>query len=192
MSKPIFDKLRTASGGVLSQAQVDAANQAISATSESTVAQMLGIAERMKISGAGIDLIRSFESLQLSAYNDGVGVWTIGFGTTRYPDGSMVKRGETCTREQAKAYMAHDLIKFENAVNDRVKVSITQNQYDALVSLAYNIGDNAFKSSTLLKKLNAGDYHGAADQFLVWNKGGGKVMQGLVNRRKAERALFLV
>lgn len=192
MTKQIFDKLRTASGGVLSQAQVDAANQAISATSEDNISKMLGLVDQMNISGAGVDLICSFEGYRDKAYDDGIGVWTIGYGTTRYPTGLYVQKDDTCTLAQAKSYMAHDLKKFVDAVNDGVKVSITQNQFDVLVSLAYNIGIKAFKESTLLKKLNAGDYHGAADQFLVWNKGGGKVMQGLVNRRKAERALFLV
>ena len=86
--------------------------------------------------------------------------------------------------------MAHDLKKFESAVNSAVTVPINQNQFDALVSLTYNIGTGAFKESTLLKKLNAGDCRGASAQFVVWNKGGGKVMQGLVNRRAVERELF--
>ncbi|WP_312069487.1 lysozyme, partial [Acinetobacter sp.] len=77
------------------------------------------------------------------------------------------------------------------SVNNLVKVPLSQNQFDALVSLTYNIGSTAFKNSTLLKKLNAKDYAGAADQFLRWNKGGGKVLKGLVRRREAERALFL-
>lgn len=93
--------------------------------------------------------------------------------------------------EQAKSYFKHDLAKFEKTVNESVTVPINQNQFDALVSLTYNIGSGAFKNSTLLKKLNKGDYQGAADQFLVWNKAGGKVMKGLVRRREAERALFL-
>ena len=86
--------------------------------------------------------------------------------------------------------MAHDLKKFESTVNSAVTVPINQNQFDALVSLAYNIGTGAFKESTLLKKLNLGDYKAAAAQFAVWNRGGGKVMQGLVNRRAVERKLF--
>lgn len=86
--------------------------------------------------------------------------------------------------------MTNDLKKFENTVNDVVKVPINQNQFDALLSLAYNIGSTAFKNSTLVKKLNAGDILGAADQFNVWVNAGGKRMQGLVNRRKAEKELF--
>ncbi|WP_322853093.1 lysozyme [Acinetobacter baumannii] len=128
---------------------------------------------------------------RFTAYDDGVGIWTIGIGTTVYPNGVKVKKGDTCTPEQAKAYFKHDLAKFEKTVNESVTVPLTQNQFDALVSLTYNIGSGAFKGSTLLKLLNKGDYKGAADQFLVWNKAGGKVMKGLVRRREAERALFL-
>ena len=143
------------------------------------------------ISKTGIDLISSFEGIRLNAYDDGVGVWTIGIGTTVYPNGVKVKKGDKCTLEQVKEYFAHDLKRFESSVNNLVKVPLSQNQFDALVSLTYNIGQTAFGNSTLLKKLNAKDYQGAADQFLRWNKGGGKVMKGLVRRREAERALFL-
>ena len=86
--------------------------------------------------------------------------------------------------------MVEDLKKFEHAVDQAVKVSIDQNQFDALVSLTYNIGAGAFRNSTLLKKLNVGDYHGASAQFDVWNKASGRVLQGLVNRRSVERTLF--
>ena len=143
------------------------------------------------ISKTGIDLISSFEGIRLNAYDDGVGVWTIGIGTTIYPNGTKVKKGDKCTQEQALEYLQHDLKSFEKTVNDSVKVPLSQNQFDALVSLSYNIGSGAFKNSTLLKKLIDKDYAGAADQFLVWNKGGGKVLKGLVRRRDAERALFL-
>lgn len=142
----------------------------------------------MKISTNGIDLICSFEGLRLKAYDDGVGVWTIGYGTTVI-NGTKVKKGDICTVEQAKSYMAQDLKQFESAVN-QVKVPLNQNQYDALVSLAYNIGVSAFLNSTLLKKLNAKDYKGAAAQFDRWNRAGGKVMRGLTNRRASEKRLF--
>lgn len=142
-------------------------------------------------SNVGINLISSFEDTKLKAYDDGVGVWTIGTGTTIYPNGVKVKKGDTCTLEQAKTYFAHDLKRFEATVNKLVKVPLSQNQFDAVVSLVYNIGSGNFESSTLLKKLNAKDYQGAADQFPRWNKGGGKVLRGLVRRRAAERALFI-
>ena len=143
------------------------------------------------INKIGLKLIAKFEGCYLQAYLCPANVWTIGIGTTIYPNGVKVKKGDKCTLEQAHEYLAHDMIEFEKTVNDSVKVPLSQNQFDALVSLAYNIGSGAFKNSTLLKKLNAKDYAGAADQFLVWNKGGGKVLKGLVRRRDAERALFL-
>jgi lysozyme len=188
----IFDFLRKISGGKLTQKQVDAANQVIANTTGSTVANMLGIAvDEMSVSNSGVDLICGFEGKLLVAYDDGVGVWSIGFGTTIYPNGIRVKKGDTCTLDQAKSYMAHDLKKFEQAVNGAVNIALNQNQFDALVSLAYNIGTGAFNKSTLVKKLNAGDIRGAADQFDVWVNAGGKRMQGLVNRRSKEKLLFL-
>jgi lysozyme len=190
--KQIFDYLRKISGGTLTQKQVDAANQVILKASAATVADMLGLAiDQMVVSLFGVDIICGFEGKRLAAYDDGVGVWTIGFGTTVYPNGIKVKKGDTCTEAQAKAYMAHDLKKFESAVNNTVKVPLNQNQFDALVSLAYNIGTNAFSKSTLVKKLNANDIRGAADQFDVWVNAGGKRMQGLVNRRAKEKEVFL-
>lgn len=189
--KQIFDFLRKISGGSLTQKQVDAADKLI-ATAYDDVTSMLGITlDEMHVSPSGIDLICNFEGKRLMAYDDGVGVWTIGFGTTIYPNGIKVKKGDVCTEAQAKAYMAYDLKKFELAVNNAVTVPLNQNQFDALVSLAYNIGTNAFKNSTLVKMLNAGDIRGAANQFDVWIKAGSKRMQGLVNRRAKEKALFL-
>lgn len=189
-SKIIFDYLRKLSGGVLTQAQVIATDKLLSIDLDS-VKNMLGVPESMSVSNKGVDLICEFEGKRLSAYDDGVGVWTIGFGTIKYPDGVRVEKGDTCTLEQAKEYMRHDLIEFEHTVNSSVKVQLNQNQFDALVSLAYNIGSSAFKSSTLVNKLNIGDYQGAADQFNVWINAGGKRMQGLVNRRDREKLLFL-
>lgn len=189
--KHIFDFLRKISGGKLTQKQVDAADKLI-ATAYDDLSDVLGIAtDEMHISPSGIDLICNFEGKRLAAYDDGVGVWTIGFGTTVYPNGIKVMKGDTCTEAQAKTYMAHDLKKFEATVNKAVTVQLNQNQFDALVSLAYNIGTNAFSKSTLVKKLNANDIRGAADQFDVWVNAGGKRMQGLVNRRTVEKALFL-
>lgn len=189
--KQIFDFLRKISGGKLTQKQVEAADKLI-ATAYDDVAGMLGIAtDVMSTSQNGINLISSFEGCELKAYLCPAKVWTIGFGTTVYPNGVKVKKGDSYTLEQAKQFKAHDLKRFEKTVNDLVKVPLTQNQFDALVSLTYNIGTGAFEKSTLLKKLNAGDYQGAADQFTVWNKGGGKVLQGLVNRRAKEKEVFL-
>ncbi|OBY75884.1 lysozyme [Acinetobacter gyllenbergii] len=180
--KLFFDAARVIAGGKLTQAQVDELNKVVDGLSPD---------KEMTTSRVGIDLITSFEDTRLNAYDDGVGVWTIGYGTTVYPNGINVKKGDVCSLDQAKAYFAFDLKRFERAVNSSVNVAINQNQFDALVSLVYNIGQTAFSKSTLLKKLNGKDYQGAADQFPRWNKGGGKVMKGLVRRRDAERALFL-
>lgn len=130
--------------------------------------------------------IAKWEGCRLTAYQDVVGVWTIGYGRT-----TNVHQGDTCTQEQADAWLAEEVETFRRGVRGAVLVPLTDNQLAACTSLAYNIGLAAFRGSTLLRKLNDGDYQGAADQFLVWNKAGGRVVQGLVNRRAAERDLFL-
>ncbi|MGE8561071.1 MAG: lysozyme [Acinetobacter sp.] len=189
--KIFFDFLRKITGGKFTQKQVKAVDQ-LTATAYDDVAEMLGIAiDVMSTSPSGVELICGFEGLRLEAYDDGVGVWTVGFGTTKFPNGMRVKKGDNCTLEQAKSYMQNDLKEFEQTVNGAVGVPLNQNQFDALVSLAYNIGTTAFKNSTLVKRLNDENYKGAADQFNVWVNAGGKRMQGLVNRRAAEQALFL-
>lgn len=153
------------------------------------------IGKTRTISQNGINFIKSFEGLRLRAYDDGVGVITIGYGTTRYPNGHKVQLGDTCTEKQAEQYLANDLVKFEKAVNELVKVPVNQNQYDALVSFTYNVGVGALSTSTVLKLLNAGDYTGCAKAMLSWNKGrvGGKLVEigGLTRRRNAEKDLFL-
>lgn len=140
----------------------------------------------MSISPAGIALIQAHEGLRLTAYRDAGGVWTIGYGST-----GGVRRGMTITRDQAVLRLYHDLDTAESAVNSRVTVPLSQPQFDALVSLVFNIGGGAFRKSTLLQKLNAGDYAGAANEFNRWVKAKGRVLPGLVTRRAAERALFL-
>ena len=144
----------------------------------------------MKISMNGLNLIKQFEGLRLNAYDDGVGVWTIGYGTIKYPNGVRVKKGDKITQAQADQYIANDVATFERAVNMLVNVPLNQNQFDALVSFTYNLGATNLSASTLLKKLNSKDYKGAAAEFPKWNKAGGKVMTGLVRRRKAEMELF--
>ena len=142
----------------------------------------------MNTSQNGINLIKQSEGCKLTAYQDSVGVWTIGYGDT----GIGVVKGLVINQADAEQRLRNRLAKeFEPAINSNVKVKITANQFDALVCLAYNIGVSAFKSSTLLRKLNAGDYQGAADQFKVWNRAGGEVLKGLITRRANERALFL-
>ncbi|AWL28787.1 lysozyme [Acinetobacter defluvii] len=163
------------------------ADIAIAVDGESQIAVVI---DTLQVSPQGRELICSFEGLALTAYDDGTGCWTIGYGTTRYPDQTPVKAFDTCSLQQANSYMQHDLQKFENAVTQSVKVLLNQNQFDALVSLSYNIGINAFKNSTLLRYLNVADYQKAAQQFDVWVYANGKRMQGLINRRAVERALF--
>lgn len=133
----------------------------------------------------GLRLIKEFEGLSLVAYQDAVGVWTIGYGTTRgvYP-------GMRITLEQAEEFLRRDLQRFESAVNQLVRVPLNADQFSALVSFVYNVGEGAFADSTLLAKLNRGDYDGASDEFLRWVYAGGRVLPGLERRRRAERALF--
>ena len=146
----------------------------------------------MRISENGIEFIRQLEGEKLTAYRDIVGIWTIGVGHTGFVDGKPVARGMAITKEKSKEILTADLKRFESEVNDAVKVTLTQNQFDALVSLAFNIGEGAFARSTLVNKLNAGDKKGAAEQFLVWKNAGGRVSQGLLNRRQKEKAMFEV
>lgn len=142
--------------------------------------------QKMKISQAGIEAIKDFEGVRLKAYDDGVGIPTIGVGHTKG-----VRWGDTATMAQVDAWLREDLSDAENAVNSYVTVPLQQSQFDALVSLVFNIGTGAFAKSTLLKLLNQGDYIGAAGQFLVWIRAGGKVLAGLEKRRKAEYNMFL-
>lgn len=148
------------------------------------------------ISDKGIQLIEKFECSGdvnnfLKAYKCPAGVWTIGIGTTVYPDGQKVKEGDTCTKEQAYQYLQNDLTFTQQQVDSYTTDAIDQNQFDALVSFAYNLGVNALKSSTLLKKVNANISDPTIrDEFMRWVHGGGVVLPGLVNRRKAEADLY--
>lgn len=145
----------------------------------------------MQTSDKGIALIKQFEGCKLTAYQDSVGVWTIGYGWTQPVDGKPIRAGMTIKQEAAERLLKTGLVSYESDVSRLVKVGLTQGQFDALVSFTYNLGARALSTSTLLRKLNAGDYAGAADEFLRWNKAGGKVLNGLTRRREAERALFL-
>ena len=138
----------------------------------------------MKLSQKGLQLIKDFEGLELKAYVCPAGVLTIGYGST----GSHVKKGMVITEGEAEKLLQTDLLRFEESVNNLVKVPLTQGQYDALVSFAFNCGAGALAESTLLRLLNGGDYKGAADQFKRWTNQG---LAGLVRRRKAEETLFL-
>ena len=145
----------------------------------------------MQTSDKGIALIKQFEGCKLTAYQDSVGVWTIGYGWTKPVDGKPIRAGMTIKQETAERLLKTGLVSYENDVSRLVKVDLTQGQFDALVSFTYNLGARPLSTSTLLRKLNAGDYAGASDEFLRWNKAGGKVLNGLTRRREAERALFL-
>lgn len=144
----------------------------------------------MVISDEGIEFIIEREGEKLTAYLDSVGVWTIGVGHTKG-----VKRGQRITSAESRELFEADIAEFEEAVNDLVKIPLTQNEFDALVSFTFNLGKGALKKSTLLKKLNKGDKESAANEFLKWNKGriNGKLIaiKGLTIRRTLERKLFL-
>lgn len=144
--------------------------------------------------GAGelTESIRQSEGLKLSAYLDPVGIPTIGYGTTVYPDGRKVKMGDRITREQSEQYLQHDIGLAEKAVAEAIGRELTDNERDALTSFAYNVGAGALKESTLAEKLNAGDKAGAAAEFDRWVHGeDAEVLPGLVTRRAEEKALFL-
>jgi lysozyme len=147
----------------------------------------------MKISPAGLELIKEFEGFNTQAYPDQVSVWTIGYGTTHYPDGTAVKQGDVRTAEQCEEYLRHDVSGSEDRVNKYVTANLTQNEFDALVSFEYNTG--ALYGSTLLHHLNAGAYALAALEFPKWDHG--KIngvfteIAGLKIRRMKEQVLFL-
>lgn len=141
----------------------------------------------MNLSSRGLSLIKEFEGLSLTAYKCPAGIWTIGYGST----GDRVYPGMQIDKSYAERMLLEDLLRFEKGVESLVRVPLSQGAYDALVSFSFNLGVGALSRSTLLKKLNSGDYSGAADEFLRWNKAGGRVLKGLVRRRKAERNLFL-
>jgi len=152
----------------------------------------------MQLSNHGYAIIKNFEGLRLSAYRDVAGVWTIGYGSTRYHDGKQVKPGDQLANElQADALFRNTLGLYEDAGNEAVKVPMTQNQFDALVSFTYNEGTGALKGSTLLAKLNEKNYAEAAAHFLAWDKitdpkTGEKITcDTLVQRRQEESRLFL-
>ena len=130
-------------------------------------------------------MIKHFESCKLTAYQDSVGVWTIGWGHT-----AGVKKGDNWTQDEADDILLNDLEKFEGYVNQYVQVPLTQNQFDALVSWTFNLGPGNLKSSTMLTKLNEKSYDEVPSQMKRWNKAGGKVLRGLERRRNAEAAMF--
>lgn len=143
----------------------------------------------MTYSEDGLTLTKSFEGCRLKAYQDQGGVWTIGYGHTQY-----VNAGQTCSQELADAWLQTDLMSSANGVAIMVKVPLTQGQFDALVDFCFNLGRDPLRTSTLLRKLNSGDYGGAAEEFLKWDKvrinGVLTPAKGLTRRRAAEKSLF--
>ena len=141
----------------------------------------------LALSAAGLVGIIQHEGYKSAAYIPVPGdVPTIGHGTTRYEDGSAVKMGDRVTPERAQVLLRNDASTFERAVKRCAPVPMHQHEYDAFVSLAYNIGENAFCKSTLVRKLNAGDYAGACREILKWDKFRGQPLRGLTMRRQAE------
>jgi lysozyme len=145
-----------------------------------------------KISQGGIDLIKKFEGLKLKPYLCSAGVPTIGYGNTFYETGKKVTLNDpVITEKRAEELLAHLLVSFEKYVDSYCRDDISQNQFDALVSFAYNLGPNSLKASTLLKKVNANPSDPTIKaEFLKWTKAGGRVLKGLVLRREAEAALY--
>lgn len=141
----------------------------------------------MRISPKGRSMIQGFEGLRLESYIDSAGIPTVGWGHT----GKGVHPGMVINLEYAEHLLAQDLESFENCVSAMTKVDLTQNQFDAMVSFAYNIGCHAFHDSTLLAKLNKGETTGASMEFSRWVHGGGKVIPGLITRREKERRRFI-
>lgn len=140
----------------------------------------------MKISQEGINLIKSFEGFSAIPYQCSADVWTIGYGHTK----NVTKFHERISKEYAEELLRKDLLDAEIAVDSYVKVPLTQNQFDALVSFVFNLGAGSFKKSTLLKKLNKGEYDQVPYELMRWNKAGGKVLTGLSRRRAAEAELW--
>lgn len=140
----------------------------------------------MTHSQKAVDLVREFEGCRLTSYQDGGGVWTIAYGHT-----AGVGPNQTCTEEQADAWLDCDLRAADKAVTNHLAVKVTQNQFDALVSFTFNVGAENFEKSILLRLLNLGQSLGAANDFLQWDHIKGKVSGGLLNRRRAEKDLFL-
>lgn len=173
--KALFDRIRIIAGRGLTQEEVNQINEALGLTDPT---------ER-RLSQNGLNLIKSFEGLELKAYKDAVGVLTIGYGST----GAHVKPGMVITEAQAEDLLRKDVSRFEAAVRELCPLT-TQGQYDSLVSFSFNVGEKALEDSTLRRLHNEGKYAEAVQQFGRWNKAGGRVLAGLTRRRAAEAAFY--
>tara|TARA_R110002020_G_C15823147_1_gene733363 strand:+ start:109 stop:552 length:444 start_codon:yes stop_codon:yes gene_type:complete len=139
----------------------------------------------LNISQEGLDLIKKFEGCELTAYQDSVDVWTIGYGHTKG-----VEEGQEITQDEAEDMLASELGEYEGYISDMVECDLEQCQFDALVAWVYNLGPTNLRSSTMLKRLNKKDFDDVPNQIKRWDKAGGKVLAGLVRRREAESLLF--
>lgn len=193
-----YSWLRAMSGGKLTENQVIAGDKIIATNGLNTFSQLIGfeiptlsVTGYRDISEKGYAIIREFEGFEAEAYLDTGGVWTIGFGTIKYPNGQRVKKGDTCTREQAEQWLKNDCKWVDACLDTYVTAKANQNQFDALASFVYNIGETAFAKSTMLTLLNQNNFTAAANQFDRWVFDNGKRITGLANRRAKEKALFL-
>ncbi len=143
------------------------------------------IRNKMKISEDGLELIKKFEGCETTAYQDSVGVWTIGFGHTKG-----VEEGQTCSIEDAESMLANEMDEYEGYINNMVKVDLQQHEFDALVAWVYNLGPTNLGESTMLKVLNGGQFDRVPEEMNRWTRAGGKILEGLVRRRQAESLMF--
>ena len=192
-----YSWLRAMSGGKLEKAQVVAGDEIIACHGLETFALLIGYSLSKEVSGLfdisdyGYSIIRESEGFEAKAYKDTGGVWTIGYGTIKYPDGTRVKNGDTCTKGQAELWLINDCKWVDACLDKHIKVKLNQNQFDALASFVYNVGETAFVKSTMLTLINQSKFGLAANQFDRWIYDNGKVINGLVNRRAKEKLLFL-
>ena len=146
----------------------------------------------MQLSSNGFRLLGELEGIVLKPYRDSVGIPTIGIGSTYYEDGTRVRMTDKPITTERAIQLAKNVVKsFELKVNQVILLPMTQNQFDSMVLLCYNIGESGFARSSVVRHFNQGNLQKAADSFLLWNKAGGKVLRGLTNRRNKERELFL-
>jgi lysozyme len=145
----------------------------------------------MKINVAGLALIKAHEGRRLEAYKDPVGIWTIGYGHTSAAGAPKVSPGMKITEAEAERILRNDLAKFERAVADAVSVPLNDNQFSALVSFCFNVGPGGFRRSSVLRCVNDRQFDLVPGRLALWNKGGGKVLRGLVRRRMEEGELFM-
>lgn len=189
-----YSWLRAMSGGKLSSDQVEAGDAIIAMNGLPIFAKVIGFSlansSQRDISELGFHFIREFEGFEAKAYLDTGGVWTIGFGTIKYPNGKRVVKGDVCTQSEAEQWLKNDSKWVDACLDKHIKVNVTQNQFDALGSFVYNVGETAFIKSTMLTLINQNSMTAAASQFDRWVFDNGKRIQGLVNRRAKERKLF--